>query len=218
MHVLESEATKEFLEARRALLGWEHYKAICQMRNLWGEYLRSNLDWDWDTANYLEHLFKLPEETIPPTAQIATVSLNAGMPDTWKISTEVSLPKEVKIVYKSATGETKYKTFMPCPSSEDVALAVGVPQVIKEIVEVSVISQEEPCGGVDEANDSELVQVVEETEGAVVSPGPTCGRLGDVIEGSGAILSKDSGTFPAPGPALGREVNAHVVKRVIADN
>lgn len=91
------------------------------MRHEWGIYLRSNLDWDWDTASCLEYLFELPEEAIAPTVPIATVSLDAGRSDTWNIATDASMPMQIKIPYKSALGIKKYRTFVSCPSSEDVA-------------------------------------------------------------------------------------------------
>lgn len=96
------------------------YKGICHKRHEWGIYLRSNLDWDWDTTGCLERLFELPEEAIAPTVPIATVFLDAGRSDTWNIATDASMPMQIKIPYKSALGKTKYRTFVSCPSSEDV--------------------------------------------------------------------------------------------------
>lgn len=78
----------------------------------------------------LERLFELPEEVTPTTAPIATVSPETGKADTWNIFTEASLPTEMKIVYKSITGETKYKTIMICPSTVDVASAGESPNVV----------------------------------------------------------------------------------------
>lgn len=119
-HVFKSGATREFLEARRGWDSWILYNERCQMRHEWGIYLRSNLDWDWDVAGCLEGLFELPENVTSPTATIATVSLDVRNVDTWNISTESSLPRKMKVTYKSGTGEMKYKTFVSCPSSEDV--------------------------------------------------------------------------------------------------
>lgn len=77
VHVRESDATEDFLYARKDVnSGWSSYKRICRVRHMWGIYLRSSLDWDWDTVNYLEHLFELPEEVVtgtvetPPTTTI----------------------------------------------------------------------------------------------------------------------------------------------------
>lgn len=36
---------------------WRWYKGKCRDRQRWGEYLRSDLDWDWDTASCLKRLF-----------------------------------------------------------------------------------------------------------------------------------------------------------------
>jgi hypothetical protein len=90
------------------------------MRHIWGIYLRSNLDWDSETTSYMERLFELPEESEMSSAPIATVNLDAGNAETWNVSTKASLPKQMRVAYISRTGETRYKTFMPCPSSEDV--------------------------------------------------------------------------------------------------
>lgn len=120
VHVPENDATREFLEARRDERDWVDYKGICHKRHEWGIYLRSNLDWDWDTTGCLERLFELPEEAIAPTVPIATVFMDAGRSDTWNIATDASMPMQIKIPYKSALGKTKYRTFVSCPSSEDV--------------------------------------------------------------------------------------------------
>lgn len=123
VNVLKSEATEEFLIAREDIIlgiGWRLYKRRCQLRHKWGIYLRSNLEWDWDIASCLERLFAPPEEVVPPTASIAIVSLNAEKTDMWNLTTQASLPTKMRVAYKSPTGETRYKMFVSCPSSEDV--------------------------------------------------------------------------------------------------
>lgn len=120
VHVPKSDSTEEFLRARRNMSDyeWKQFKYICQRRHQWGIYFRSNFDWDWDTASCLEYLFELPEQVELHPA--ATISLDTGKSDVWNVFTMTRLPKQMKIAYKSATGETKYKTFVSCPSSEDV--------------------------------------------------------------------------------------------------
>lgn len=70
------------------------------------------------SSSCLEHLFELPEQVELHTA--ATISVDTGKSDVWNVFTMTRLPKQMKVAYKSATGETKYKTFVSCPSSEDV--------------------------------------------------------------------------------------------------
>lgn len=142
VHVLESEATKEFLEARwngTTNRSWSDYKGRCRLRHEWGIYLRSRLDWDWDTASCLERLFELPEEVVLQIAPIATVYLDAADADTWKISTEASLPHQMRVAYKSATGETEYMTFVRSPSTGGVA---SVDEFAKVRDEASAVSSE----------------------------------------------------------------------------
>lgn len=156
VHVPENDATREFLEARRDQRDWVDYKGICHMRHEWGMYLRSNLDWDWDTTGCLERLFELPEEAIAPTVPIATVSLDAGRSDTWNIATDASMPMKIKIPYKSALGKTKYRTFVSCPSSEDVASTGELSHVVGEQYGFSLIRPEVRCAGGDVVDGSGL--------------------------------------------------------------
>lgn len=58
--------TEEFVSARFAgmerMQAWKEYKEHCQLRHTWGEYFRSNLDWDWDPSHSLKHLYGIEEE------------------------------------------------------------------------------------------------------------------------------------------------------------
>lgn len=122
VNVPQSKATEEFLRARLDYdrEKWEDYKRRCQVRHEWGIYLCCDFDLDWDTSSYLQRLFALPEEVISPIAPNDTVVLDVRKGDTWNISTGAILPKKILVSYKTATGELKHKTFMPCLSSEDL--------------------------------------------------------------------------------------------------
>lgn len=37
---------------------WIRYKASCKARHAWGEYLRSNFDWDWNPSQSLKQVFR----------------------------------------------------------------------------------------------------------------------------------------------------------------
>lgn len=151
-NVFQSEATEEFLRARKGEIwdGWMSYKLLCQLRYEWGIYLRSDLDWDWDVASCLERLFELPERVEPPNTPIVTVSLDAGKADTWNVTTESKLPKEVKFAYRSVTGEMKYRTILFCPSSDNV---VSAGQAVDAQDEASAIAPELHRAGGKEAED-----------------------------------------------------------------
>lgn len=158
-YVPESEATKEFMEARRHFYDWSSYKQQCRVRHEWGVYVRSILDWDWDTASCLERLFELPEAVVQ-TAPIATVSLHAGKADTWNVSTEATMPMQINVPYKSASGETKYKTFVSCPSSEDVA-STGQADEARD--EELAMAPELRCAGGKEAKAGTVLTKVSDT-------------------------------------------------------
>lgn len=155
VHVRQSEATEEFLSARRSVYwdAWRDYKQLCQARHEWGIYLRSNYDWDWDVASCLECLFELPEEAVPPAAAIATIHLDVVEADTWNLSTaKASLPTKMRVAYKSPTGDTRYKTFVSCLSSEDIVSA-GELELIIEVQDKTLITILEPRGERKEADD-----------------------------------------------------------------
>lgn len=148
LHVSESDVTNEFLRARRdGNYGWSSYKDRCEMRHHWGMYLRSNLDWEWDTASCLERLFDLPENVAQPTAPIATVDLDVEDEGTWNLSTtKASPPTKMRVAYKSPAGETKYRMFVSCSSSENVASVCELAQCIEARGEASTSSSEQHSG------------------------------------------------------------------------
>lgn len=149
-NVIESAATKEFLKERKDWFRWTMYKDLCLIRHVWGVYLRSSLDWDWDTASCLERLFKLPDEVVPQTALIASIDLDAVEADTWIISTNASLPKQMRVAYRSASGKMEYMTFLHSPSVGDVVSADESTHVTKVRDEASAIITEPRAGGREE--------------------------------------------------------------------
>lgn len=115
-----NELTKEFLKNRDGpdlvdgdLWYWSEYKENCRYRHRWGELLRSNLDWDWDPSESFRWLFKIEEPVISFAGDRGTFHPSIAM--------ELKSPlKEIRVPYKTSTGEVKYKTYTACPSTEDV--------------------------------------------------------------------------------------------------
>lgn len=129
VHISRNDLTEEFDNARRHIINWNFHKLHCSMRHEWGVYLRSNLDGDWDTASCLRSLFAIPDRVLSPTAPIATLDLDAVEADMWNVTTDSNLPKKIGVAYKSATGGTKHKMLMSCPSSEVVVSTGELEQV-----------------------------------------------------------------------------------------
>lgn len=80
---------------------------------------------------------------------IATVFMDAGRSDTWNIATDASMPMQIKIPHKSALGKTKYRTFVSCPSSEDVVSTGELSHVVGEQDSFSLIRPEVHFAGGD---------------------------------------------------------------------
>lgn len=100
MQVPENDLTEEFREARGMMLdlpldadddwwdekkNWAHYQLRCGSRHKWGQYLRSNMDWDWDLGGCLDRLFRLEkqiqvpnEQTVPASSPAIDVSEGSG--------------------------------------------------------------------------------------------------------------------------------------------
>lgn len=84
--------TSEFLYARDPrwndddLKVWSNYKHTHHMRYRMGEYCRSNLDWDWDTASSLKRLFRIdwpsksPRPECPMQHVCPSLSAKPGLP------------------------------------------------------------------------------------------------------------------------------------------
>lgn len=140
----KSGLTEEFREARRIGLerdplsdpkdplrnvrnderNWAHYQLRRLLRHKWGQYLRSNMDWDWDLGACMKRLFKVekhiragPPLNVP--ASSTAIDVGPGPEGTLKISmgdAQGGLPKEVQVAYKTKTGETQYMSFVPVGS------------------------------------------------------------------------------------------------------
>lgn len=145
VHISRNDLTEEFDDARRHIINWNFYKLHCSMRHEWGVYLRSNLDWDWDTASCLRSLFAIPDRVLSPTAPIATLDLDAVEADMWNVTTDSNLPMKMEVAYKSATGGTKHKMFMSCPSSE-VVVSTGELEQVDRAEGKTLTTMPEPCG------------------------------------------------------------------------
>ena len=76
------------------------------MRNRWGQVLRSNLDWDWDLSSSLKRLFKIDT---PLQGKLSLTGNNLDV----SIATRCDgPPKEIRVAYKTETGETTYQTYI----------------------------------------------------------------------------------------------------------
>lgn len=181
-NVLESAATKEFLKERKDWFRWTMYKDLCLIRHAWGVYLRSSLDWDWDTASCLERLFKLPDEVVPQTALIASIDLDAAEADTWIISTKASLPKQMRVAYRSASGKMEYMIFLHSPSIGDVVSADESTHVTKVRDEALAIITESRGGGVEEDENGLGIMLNENSDSAPKLETDLNGGVKQVIE------------------------------------
>lgn len=226
VNVPESHVTKEFLEARADLWikqKWKRYRHRCRMRHEWGIYLCSYFDWDWDIASCLQRLFKLPVEVEPQAAPIATVSLDAGNADTWNFSTEIKLPKQMRVAYKSTTGQTKFRTILFSTSSDDVT-STG-----HAVLPEAAIALESSCTGGEEGEDGagivthefkdavptldtrlemEVKQIVEKPDkGSVVIPKPRSGGIEESEEGLVGTMDQGNDAPQLPETELGARDN-----------
>lgn len=138
-HVQENDIAKEFLEARNVELGnnidnleyshelsdtlfpWISYKEDCYLRHKWAPYFSSNLEWDWDLAGSLKLLYQLDDPVLSthiqhPAADAVAGELVGVEGRMWSVKTgaaQTELPNEVRIEYKTESGEIRYKTFVP---------------------------------------------------------------------------------------------------------
>lgn len=138
-HVQENDIAKEFLEARNVELGnnidnleysdelsdtlspWISYKEDCYLRHKWAPYFSSNLEWDWDLAGSLKLLYQLDDPA--PLTHLQHLAADAVSGELvgvegrmWSVKTgaaQTELPNEVRIEYKTESGEIRYKTFVP---------------------------------------------------------------------------------------------------------
>lgn len=98
---------------RGSYSGWKGLKLReYSNRHTWGAFFRSILEWDWDLAGSLERMYELRIENeyqgAAPT--IPTASLTNGRLDAVLDIPEETV-EEVRIAYRSSTGEVVYRTF-----------------------------------------------------------------------------------------------------------
>ena len=129
--------TEEFHQAcegrgrGESLERWKDYKKKCRNRHAWGEYFRSNLDWDWDLAGSLKQMYKLPRRCLNPVLEQVrsgdsqSCTKNAH-PQSIPIRPTASLTngtleavfdmqeepvEHLRVAYRLPTGEIAYRTF-----------------------------------------------------------------------------------------------------------
>ena len=114
--------------------GWKGFKEKCRNRRAWGEYFRSELDWDWDLAGSLKRMYKLPRDRSKPSPGPtkhgeSQFPSSCACPDSepnpstgnlkderLHVETVVDGPvNEVQVPVRSPTGEITYKTFFAGP-------------------------------------------------------------------------------------------------------
>lgn len=149
VQVPDDDISKEFREARRHGLGhdsshepgdrrqrkvvdddknWGYYQLRRASRHRWGQYLCSNMDWEWDLGACMERLFTAEKQIRegPSTAgrrtSASSIEIDMGVVpgESWSLmAKEVHgiLPKEVKISYKTKDGRTQYMLFVPASSN-----------------------------------------------------------------------------------------------------
>lgn len=131
VQVSETVLTEEFREVRRLGLRreswyrhWAGYQLLRLTRQKWGQYFRSDMDWDWDLGTCMKHLFDVEQtrEGKSPAAQsspapYSKIDVKAEKGTTWRLEAQGSLPREVQIAYKTETGKTLYMSFTPTSPS-----------------------------------------------------------------------------------------------------
>lgn len=139
--VRTTDLTREFMIAHTSydINQWYAYKVNCQRRHRWGEFLRSNMDWEWDTGSCLKRLFKI-EQPLPceeAAASIATVGSSSTQQegDIAQVvigGARTTMPKVIQVPYRDELGRNQYRTYHAAPSVEDVSIspdAVGRPAI-----------------------------------------------------------------------------------------
>ena len=121
--------------------GWKHYKKRCRNKHAWGQYFRSELDWDWNLSGILKRMYKLPrkhpEPSPGPQHDNLQIPVSYACPEPVPTGSTRPIAKlsnglleavvtgsvnEVRIVEVSPTGETTHKTFFAAsPSTSKVS-------------------------------------------------------------------------------------------------
>lgn len=134
-HVCENELTLKFRKAREETpeykdkgeitkqgwdaANWRSFKLDCIWKNRNAAYFRSIMDWNWDLAGSLKDLFELKCDSPSGDAKVVTVhaateDIHGVQAGVWNVVSEimqVELPREVRIQYKTESGEIKHMTY-----------------------------------------------------------------------------------------------------------
>lgn len=105
---------------------WREYRNLRNVRCRWAEYLRSSMEWDWDTGSCLKHLFKIekPLRTLGNSRATFEPSDVARERDIVEVSiagAHATMPYGIRIPYEDELGRTRYRTFYACPSADDLS-------------------------------------------------------------------------------------------------
>lgn len=173
VQVPETFMTEEFREARRIGLerdplcdphdwrldaihdqrNWCYYQLRRGSRHKWGQYLRSNMDWDWDLRTCMKRLFKEShlEQSLAvheAPASSPTIGVAASPEGALQLSfgrVQVGTPKEVQISYETEDGKMQYMSFVPAtpgPGHRPVSSRFGGGSSPEDILDPTVVQQD----------------------------------------------------------------------------
>lgn len=155
------------------ILQWRSYKERCRERHEYGEYLRSNLDWDWDVASCLKRLFKQPKSARRKQAQRRAgpqATIVADETGECKLDVRVSVddshpspPNTVEVQYKNAAGKIEYMRYVADPFSEGYSQLSGESPLGSKPTMGSDPLPDAECGSAVEENPDD--EVAEKTNG-----------------------------------------------------
>ena len=147
LNVLRDNLTEEFHRAFEGCRSsepfetWKEYKKNCGNRQAWGQYFRSNLDWEWDVARSLKRLYKRPRKRPGPSPRPARLN-SPHFPVMYAHPEPVAMPisstsklrdgllhveaaadgpveeVRVQVAVRSSSGEISYKMFIAAPASD----------------------------------------------------------------------------------------------------
>lgn len=117
-------------DLRDGLREWKWYKEMCFSRHGWGEYFRSNLDWDWDLGQAMNRLRVFDSNAKSPTVmprngRRTTYNLPIAIVDEVHGTMELTLGtmpgpslNKIRVAYTGETGETHFVTFVPALTAD----------------------------------------------------------------------------------------------------
>lgn len=132
VQVCENDLTRDFVLSRdieqSGVDDWMQYRGDICTRRLWGEELRSNLDWDWDPSISLKRLFEVERESTPNISVSAvangphiTVFISSSHANTLeKVDVRIASISE-----DSKKDESEFWTCIPITIENDAVLDEG---------------------------------------------------------------------------------------------